>query len=159
MQATHTRLSVSSEWFTTTVSMTLTTALRTTLRPTILCAATCIVGMLAIRELRVAPQAFATPRAAALSVGMRAEAAAVPPEGISIPTLVVGAQELQVGDLAGEAVRLLAATATLAATSDERGPLGLRQIRSYQLDGSDVIVVLEPFERQGPMRVAAIYLH
>ncbi len=72
--------------------------------------------------------------------------------------LVVGAQELRVGDLAGDAMARLGATAKLAGMSDERGPLGLRQVRAYELDGTSFIVVLEPFEPQGPMRLAAIYL-
>jgi len=39
-----------------------------------------------------------------------------------------------------------------------RGPLGAREIRSYQLAGTKFILVFEPFERRGEPRVAAIYL-
>jgi hypothetical protein len=140
MQATRTRLSVSPDW----------------LSPLLLCAATCLIGLLALRELRVAPQAFASAGAAASAV---TTTVTVPPDAVSIPTLVVGASELGVGDLASDAIRRLSAAATLAGTADERGPLGVRETRAYRLDGSSVIVVLEPFERRGPLRVAAIYLH
>lgn len=140
IQATRTRLSFAPEW------VTLAT----------LCAATGIVSLLAIRELRVVTPALAGRPAAAVSA--LAAPAMVAPEAVSIPMLVVGGQDLRVGDSAAEAIARMSGSATLAATADERGPLGAREVRSYQLDGSNVIVVLEPFEKRGPLRVAAIYL-
>jgi len=47
---------------------------------------------------------------------------------------------------------------TLVNQTLERGPIGTREIRSYQLGGTRFIMVFEPFERQGEPRVAAIYL-
>lgn len=139
IQATPPRLSFAPEWFTMATW----------------CAATGIVGLLAIRELRVVPPAFAGRPAVTSAI---AAPAMVAPEAVSIPTLVVGGQDLRVGDSAAEAIARMSASATLAATADERGPLGAREVRSYQLDGANVIVVLEPFEKRGPLRVAAIYL-
>ncbi len=139
MQATRTRPILSPDWWTLPA----------------LCAATCIVGLLAIRELRVAPQAFASSQVAAPSIGA---SASVPPEAVSIPTLVVAGEDLRVGDAADAAIVRLSGSATLVASAAERGPLGPRQVRSYRLDGSNVFIVLEPFEKQGPSRVAAIYL-
>lgn len=139
IEATRTRLGVSPEWLTLSL----------------LCFGALIVAMLAVRELRVVPQTFAS-----VSAGSNAatDAGGVPPDAMSVSTLVVGAHELRVGDPAAEAIARLAASATLVATSDERGAIGVRQVRTYQLDGSSVTVVLEAFARRGPLRVAAIYL-
>ena len=40
----------------------------------------------------------------------------------------------------------------------DRGPFGERVTRFYEYGGSRFIVVYEPFERNGEVRVAAIYL-
>ena len=40
----------------------------------------------------------------------------------------------------------------------ETGPLGARDVRSYELGGTRFILVAEPFERGGEPRVSAIYL-
>jgi hypothetical protein len=65
--------------------------------------------------------------------------------------------ELAVGDPIANAEAKL----TGAAVADRRveeGPLGRREIRSYELGGTRFLVVMEPFERKGEVRVAAIYL-
>ena len=111
-----------------------------------------VVSALAIRELRGIPDALAASREPALS------AVAVPPEAVSIPSLMVAGRELRVGDSAADAVASLG-SATLRLASDDRGAVGRRQVRSYELDGTSVIVVLEPFEPRGALRVAAIYLN
>ena len=140
IEATRTRLGVSPDW----------------LALFFVAAAAFILAMLVVRELRVVPQAFASVSTENSSDPQ--QPGAVPPQAVSVPALVVGAHELRVGDSAGEAIAEMASAATLASTADERGALGLRQVRSYQLDGSNVTVVLEPFARRGPLRVAAIYL-
>src|SRR5262249_6921442 len=117
-------------------------------------AATGVVVLLAVRELRVAPQAFSsantTPAAPAT--------ATVPSEAVSVPTLMLGAHEIRVGDSASDTLEGLDASIVLVKQADERGPLGPRQVRSYRLAGTNFILVFEPFERSGESRVAAIYL-
>ena len=48
---------------------------------------------------------------------------------------------------------------TLVSQAEEQGPLGVREVRAYQLAGTKFILVFEPFERRGAPRVATlIYL-
>jgi len=119
-------------------------------------AALLVLAPLIVRELRAAPPpgAFALDETATASA-----AAAVPADAVSIPTLAVGSREVRVGDPAAAAIASLSSVATLAATASDGGAIGRGEIRSYQLDGTNVIVVLEPFETRGALRVAAIYLH
>jgi len=112
-----------------------------------LIAALVLIGALGVRELR-----------AAVSLGIAtddvAESTLVSREAVSVPTLVVGAdQRLRLGELRSDAVAQLAALKLLRRT-EEAGPLGLREFRTYQ----GVALVFEPFERAGAPRVAAIYL-
>jgi hypothetical protein len=116
-------------------------------------AATCVVALLVVRELRVAPQAFAPAGSSAATA-----TATVPPEAVSVPTLMLGAHEIRVGDPARDTLSSLDRSIVLVKQTDERGPLGPRQVRSYQLAGTSFILVFEPFERSGESRVAAIYL-
>jgi hypothetical protein len=78
---------------------------------------------------------------------------------VSIPTLVLGAaNEIRVGDLVEPALARLGADVKLVTQTASRGLLGPREIRSYDLSGTRFTLVLEPFERGGETRVAAIYL-
>jgi hypothetical protein len=138
IEATRARLSFTGEWLTAALFL----------------AATCVVAMLVVRELRVAPQAFASATASATTTA----AATVPAEAVSVPTLMLGAHEIRVGDSARDTLGRLDPSIVLVKQADERGPLGPRQIRSYQLAGTNFILVFEPFERAGEPRVAAIYL-
>ena len=139
MLATRPRLSSSGEWLTAAVFL----------------AATLLVGSLVVRELRGVPQAFSAP-AEPPSVST---SAAVPPEAVSVPALMLGAaNEIRVGDRADAAVSRLDAGVVLVKTAVEDGPLGPREVRSYELSGTRFILVFEPFERRGEPRVAAIYL-
>jgi hypothetical protein len=120
--------------------------------------ATVLVGVLVVRELRVAPRA-----AAATTEPVSATSVSVPSDAVSVPTLMLGAgNEIRVGDARGDALARLDAvvgeTVTLVKQAEERGPLGAREIRAYQLAGTRFILVFEPFERRGAPRVAAIYL-
>ena len=138
MSATGTRLRFSGEWLTAAAFL----------------AATLVVGLLVVRELRGAPQAFSEGRepSGMTSVG-------VPPEAVSVPKLMLGeANEIRVGDRAGDALARLEAGVVLIKTALERGPLGPREVRWYELSGTRFILVVEPFERRGEPRVAAIYL-
>ncbi|HEV8345461.1 MAG TPA: hypothetical protein VGQ16_02740 [Vicinamibacterales bacterium] len=114
---------------------------------------TLLVGLLIVRELRVVPAAVSGSTEPASSV------AAVPADAVSVPTLMVGGDhEIKVGDRAADALTQLGASVTLVKQTEERGPIGAREIRSYQLAGTRFILVFEPFERRGELRVAAIYL-
>ena len=105
--------------------------------------------------LRGVPQAFSGPaEPPAVSTSE-----AVPPEAVSVPALMLGAaNEIRVGDRADAAVSRLDAGVVLVKTTVEGGPLGPREVRSYELSGTRFILVFEPFERRGEPRVAAIYL-
>ena len=114
---------------------------------------TLLVGLLILRELRVTPPPVAQGEPASSS------ATAVPSDAVSVPTLMVGGtHEIKVGDRATEALKQLVAPVTFVKQTVERGPIGTREIRSYQLAGTQFILVFEPFERKGELRVAAIYL-
>ncbi len=111
-----------------------------------------IVGLLAIREW-TGPQSLAVPPESVSGGG------SVPAESVSIGTFVAAGREVRVGEVAADAVRMLDSVASPRRVSDDLGTIGRRQIRSYDVANSRVTVVLEPFETQGPLRVAAIYLH
>jgi len=113
-----------------------------------------VLALLVARELRVVPPALAAAPASAIPPA----SVAVPAEAVSIPALMVRSREVRVGDPAPAATSWLARSAVLKASAEDRGALGRRQIRAYQLDDARVMVVLEPFEPQGALRVAAIYL-
>jgi hypothetical protein len=138
MDATRTRLSFTGEWITAAA----------------LLAGTILVGSLVVRELRVAPRAFAPADVSS------ATAATVPPDGVSVPTLMLGpTTRIAVGDGFDQAIASLdASVMTLVVSSRERGPLGVREIRSYSLAGTKFTIVAEPFERNGKPRIASIYL-
>ncbi len=136
MEATRTRIAFAGEWFTAAAFL----------------AATVLVGVLVVRELRVAPRPAAAParrgrehrRACRRRVG--AGAGARRRRGHQ------GGRSRGRNDFAaGRAI-------VLKRQVQERGPLGPREIRSYELSGTRFILVLEPFERRGEPRVAAIYL-
>jgi hypothetical protein len=114
---------------------------------------TLVIAVLVVRELRVAPRPNTAPAEPTSSVP------SVPAEAVSIPALALGqANEIKVGDAMTDAVARLGTSVRLIKQSTERGPLGQREIRTYQLAGTSFILVFEPFERRGALRVAAIYL-
>jgi hypothetical protein len=131
----HPHLSFPAEWVTATLFL----------------VATVGVGSMIVQELRVQRSPVQVSPAAP-------SATALPDDAVSVPSLVLGQQtQIAVGELAASADGKLAA-ATLTSRSVDRGPLGDREIRAYDLAGTRFIVVLEPFERRGEPRVAAIYL-
>ena len=123
-------------------------AARSRLSVSVLAAIVCLLGL---RELRGGPSALG-------ASGQPTPAATVPAEAVSISTLVADGREVRVGESAADAVRALDASARPRVVSEDRGAVGRRQIRVYDRDGSNVTVVLEPFETRGALRVAAIYL-
>jgi hypothetical protein len=138
-EATRARLSYAGEWLTAAAFL-ITTVL---------------VGALIVRELPVAPQGSSTQSEAATSTAVPS-AAAVPSDAIPAPALMLSAGgEIRVGQTRAEALATLDASAKLLKQTTERGPLGPREVRSYE----GFTLVFEPFERQGEPRVATIYLH
>jgi hypothetical protein len=138
MEATRPRPSVSGDWFIAAA----------------LLAATLLVAVLVVRELRVAPRAVPSAAEPASSSSV-----SVPPDAVSVPTLMLGAgNEIRVGDARGDALARLDAAVRLVNQGEDRGPLGVREVRAYELAGTKFILVFEPFERRGAPRVAAIYL-
>jgi hypothetical protein len=104
-----------------------------------------VVGAsLLVREIRFAPRAFATAPAAA----------SVPSEVVSVATLVLAVdRQIRVGDPKPDTIARLDSQ-TLVRRTEEHGPFGVREIRSY----AGFTLVFEPLERAGESRVAAIYV-
>jgi len=135
MDATRTRLSFAGDWVMAAAFL----------------VGTVLVTLLIVRELRGA--------GASAPSRVTANAAAIPAEAVSVPALAMGeARELRVGDRQVDALERLGQNVILLSKITERGPLGDREVRSYQLAGTRFILVLEPFERGGEPRVAGIYL-
>jgi hypothetical protein len=134
MDATRTRLSFAGDWLMAAAFL----------------VGTVLVALLIVRELR---------GAGAGTPSSMIPDAAIPAEAVSVPALAMGeARELRVGDSGVGALERLGQKVTLLSKITERGPLGDREVRSYQLAGTRFILVLEPFERGGELRVAGIYL-
>ena len=139
MEAARTRFTFAGEWLTAAAFL----------------VATVLVGALVVRELRMTPRALAAARPAPAA----AATTAVPADAVSVPALAVGGGvEIKVGDRAADTIARLDAAVVLKQQVRESGPLGPREVRSYELSGTRFILVLEPFERRGEPRVAAIYL-
>jgi len=137
MEATHSRFHFAGEWLTAAAFL----------------AATLVVGVLVVRELRTGPGPLASAPPAAAST------TAVPADAVSVPALVLGrGVDIKVGDRAADTISRLDAAIVLKQQLRESGPLGPREIRSYELSGTRFILVIEPFERHGEPRVAGIYL-
>jgi hypothetical protein len=85
--------------------------------------------------------------------------AAVPARAVSVPALLLmNGVQIRVGDTETRVSELLGASAQTGAASEDRGGLGRRLTRAYRSQGTTFLLVFEPFERDGPLRVAGIYL-
>ncbi len=118
-----------------------------------ICAAAAFVSLLVLREVRGASQTLTASRDQTAAASL-----IVPADGVSIPTFALNGHSLTVGDLAAKAESAFPSSAVLRRASDNRGAIGRREIRTYELADDTVTVVLEPFESRGALRVAAIYL-
>jgi hypothetical protein len=143
MEATHTRprLLPAGEWVIAALFL----------------AATLGVGLLLMGALRF------TPAPPAHQAGVVSEAparpSAVPATAMSVPSLLLlDGRTIRVGDADGHVAQLLSG-ATLERSTEDAGALGRRVTRAYDYRGTRFLVVLEPFERRGPLRVASIYLN
>lgn len=118
--------------------------------------ATLGVASLIVRELRTVPRADT---AAAAEPAGPAVPSAVPARAISVPVLLLlDSKEVRVGDTVDDVSRKLGRAAEVGRQTVDRGALGDRLTRFYEHHGTRFVLVFEPFERQGPLRVAGIYL-
>jgi hypothetical protein len=84
---------------------------------------------------------------------------AVPAKAMSVPSLLLlDGQTIRVGDDDARIGQVLRA-ATVERSTEDAGALGRRLTRAYDYRGTRFLVVLEPFERGGALRVAGIYLN
>jgi hypothetical protein len=117
--------------------------------------ATIGVALLIARELRVTPPAIAQ----AAPEGDSVVPAAVPARAISVPVLLLlDGKEVRVGDSVDAVARSLGRSAEVGRQLVDRGALGDRLTRFYEHSGTRFVLVFEPFERNGTLRVAGIYL-
>ena len=118
--------------------------------------ATFAVGAMIMRELRGAPVSGTTSDARPLAATIPP---AVPARAVSVPVLpFVDGKEIRVGESFRDVAARLGRAAESGRQEVDRGALGERITRFYEYEGSRFIVVYEPFERNGELRVSAIYL-
>jgi len=118
--------------------------------------ATFAVGSMIVRELRPTPVVQAVPAARPVIASIPA---AVPARAVSVPLLpFLDGKEVRVGETVSAVAARLGRSAESGRQEVDRGSLGERLTRFYEYAGSRFILVFEPFERNGEMRVAAIYL-
>jgi hypothetical protein len=117
--------------------------------------ATVGVATLIIRELRMAPPAVVAAQPAAVAT----VPAGVPARAISVPVLLLlDGHQIRVGDTAEDVAKALGRNAEVGRQVADRGVLGERLTRFYEHGGTRFVLVFEPFERNGALRVAGIYL-
>lgn len=118
--------------------------------------ATFAVGSMIVRELRPTPVVQAMPAARPVIASIPS---AVPARAVSVPVLpFLDGKEVRVGDTVSAVAGRLGRSAENGRQEVDRGSLGERLTRFYEYAGARFILVFEPFERNGEMRVAAIYL-
>ena len=120
-------------------------------------AATVVVGSLILHDIRV-PAVGASGDAHELTL-VSAMPAAVPAGAVSVPVLPFGdGKQVHVGEDAAEVAATLGRAAETGRQAVDGGVLGDRVTRFYEYGGFRFILVYEPFERQGALRVGSIYL-
>lgn len=120
-----------------------------------LCATLAVAAMI-MQELRGAPDTRRSPesRPAITSIPT-----AIPARAVSVPVLpFIDGKEIRVGESFATVVARLGRAAEVGRHEVDRGQLGERITRFYEYAGTRFIVVYEPFERNGEVRVASIYL-
>jgi hypothetical protein len=120
--------------------------------------ATVAVGSLILRELTPSPAPPASTAPAARPV-IASIPAAVPARAVSVPMVpFIDGKEVRIGETFSAVAARLGRAAESGRQEIDRGSLGERLTRFYEYAGSRFILVFEPFERNGEVRVAAIYL-
>ena len=117
--------------------------------------ATCALGVLIVRELRMAP---AAPVEAAAKV-VDSLPAAIPARAISVPVLLLhDGTQVKVGDSVEAVAHALGRGAEVGRQLADRGAHGNRLTRFYDSAGTRFVLVFEQTDRSGALRVAGIYL-
>jgi hypothetical protein len=123
---------------------------------TLFLGATVLVGSMILRELRPSPPLRVAPAARPTVTSIPA---AVPARAVSVPVLpFLDGKEIRIGETVSTVAARLGRAAESGRQEVDRGSLGERLTRFYEYAGSRFILVFEPFERNGEVRVAAIYL-
>ena len=118
--------------------------------------ATVAVVAMVVRQLGGTP---VSGRSAEVRAVVPSIPSAVPPRAVSVPVLpFIDGKEIRVGESFAAVAARLGRAAESGRQEIDRGALGERITRFYQYAGTRFIVVYEPFERNGDLRVAAIYL-
>ncbi len=85
--------------------------------------------------------------------------AALPALSIPVPALRLSdGREVRLGDTIDRVSQLLGREAETGEQVGEQGRIGLRLTRVYELARMRFTIVFEPFERNGELRVAGIYV-
>ncbi len=118
--------------------------------------ATLAVGSMILRELTPAPPVRPVPAARPVVASIPA---AVPARAVSVPVVpFLDGKEIRIGETVSAVAARLGRAAESGRQEIDRGSLGERLTRFYEYAGARFILVFEPFERNGEVRVAAIYL-
>lgn len=120
-------------------------------------AAMLAIGSVVVREFRTVTAV--TPVIAREPVQLSEAPAGVPSRAVSVPMLLLpGGKEVHVGDALDTIASRLGRQAAVGSDVVEHAPTGERVTRAYAHDGTEFVLVFEPFEAGGKPRVAAIYL-
>jgi hypothetical protein len=119
-------------------------------------AATVAVGAMILEELKVTTRRAPTVAAAPAAVNVPA---VIPAKSVSVPILPFrDGKELRIGDTLAMVAEKLGRAAEIGRQVVDKGSLGERLTRFYEYAGARFVVVFEPLERDGEIKVAAIYL-
>lgn len=119
-------------------------------------AATVSVGTMIVKELRVSSRQ--QPARASIMPPVNVPAA-IPARAVSVPLLPLpDGKELRIGDTLAAVAALLGRAAESGRQEVDRGTFGERLTRFYEYAGSRFILVFERLEREGDVKIAAIYL-
>jgi hypothetical protein len=118
--------------------------------------ATVTVAALIVREMRAVRMA---PSSAPAPPSQAAPPAAPPDQAIKVPSLLLpDGKQVRQGDTLEQVASQIGSSFQMGADVVEEGPLGNRITRFCEHAGTKFVLVLEPYERNGPPRVTAIYL-
>jgi hypothetical protein len=118
--------------------------------------ATVIVAALIVREMLAVRTTPSSPAAPPSSDEPRAP---IPSGAIRVPSLLLSdGLQIRVGDTLEQVAAELGHSCQVGADVVEEGPLGNRITRTCEHAGTRFVLVLDPYERNGPLHVTAIYL-
>jgi hypothetical protein len=117
--------------------------------------ATVLVGVVILQELETAYRG----QPVAASPAPVSMPAVIPARAVSVPVLpLADGKELKVGDSLAAVAARLGRAAESGRQEVDRGSLGERLTRFYEYAGARFILVFEAIDRDGELKVAAIYL-